>query len=176
MSGRPDFGSAPDVSKSLKGAGIHMLRSKFIVGVFALGLGLLAPALRASDFVGVYCLVDKVVLEPNDTEPQRVQIWGAFLMTDGQRGGAYAPVQHGYLYYTCPQGKDATCMNEWADLKSLAGTGKGVGFGARFQPNGHVRRTTDAVALPDAYPVQMGLVRLGTDTYAQSLLAQLKGK
>jgi hypothetical protein len=165
--------------------GIHMRRSeitpgvnwsKLVVGVALAGLGLMARPLHASDFVGVYCLPDKVVLEPNSTEPQRVQIWGAFLMTDGQRGGAYSPVQHGYLYYTCPQGKDAACLNEWSDLKSLAGTGKAVGFGARFQPNGRLRNSTDAVASPDPYPVQMGLVRLGTDAYSQSLVAQLKAK
>jgi hypothetical protein len=152
-----------------------MVRSKLMtVGLLA-GVVLTAPSLRASDFVGVYCLADKVVFEPNDTEPQRVQIWGAFLMTDGRPGGAYVAAERGYLYYTCPPGKDAACLNEWADLKSVAGTGQAVGFGARFQPDGRVRKASEAVASPDAYPIQFGLVHLGKDAYAQSLLAQLKG-
>jgi hypothetical protein len=151
-----------------------MVRSKLVMMCLFAGVVLTAPSLRASDFVGVYCLADKVVFEPNDTEPQRVQIWGAFLMTDGRAGGAYAAAARGYLYYTCPSGKDAACLNEWADLKSVTGTGQAVGFGARFQANGRVRKTTEAVASPDAYPIQFGLVRLGKDAYAQGLLAQLK--
>ena len=46
--------------------------------------GILAVAvvpLRASDPVGVYCVIEKVTLEPNDTEPTAVKIWGAFALS-----------------------------------------------------------------------------------------------
>jgi hypothetical protein len=141
-----------------------------IVGIAVLGAG----AVRASDFVGVYCLPDRVVLEPNDTEPQRIQIWGAFLMTDGAPGGAYKAAERGYLYYACPTGKDSVCFGEWSDLKALAGTGRAVGLGMRYQPNGHVRKSSEPVGSPEAYPLQMGLTPLGGDAYSAGLLAQLK--
>jgi hypothetical protein len=146
-----------------------------IVSSLVIGLVVLAvPVLRASDFVGVYCLADRVVLEPNDTEPQRVQIWGSFLMTDGQRGSGYLDAKRGYLYYSCPTGKDSVCINEWNDLKSVAGKNIAVGFGGRFQSNGRVRPSSEAVASPDAYPIQIGVARVGTDSYAHDLIARLK--
>ena len=55
-----------------------------------LALGLIAATLsaQASDPVGIYALVDKVVYEPNDKAPERVQIWGAFSLAEG-RGDGY---------------------------------------------------------------------------------------
>lgn len=151
------------------------MQVKGFTAAMAVAIGVLAaPAMRASDFVGVYCLPDKVVLEPNDTEPQRAQIWGAFLIADAKSGSSYRAAERGYLYYSCPQGKDAACANEWSDLKALVGTGKGVGFGGRFQPTGHLRKAGDPVGSPDPYPIQFGLVKLGGDTYSLSLLNQLK--
>lgn len=151
------------------------MRVKGVVGTLAIAIGVLAaPALRASDFVGVYCLPDRIVLEPNETEPQRVQIWGAFLMADTTTATTYQTAARGYLYYSCPQGKDQACQNEWADLKALAGTGQGVGFGGRFQPTGHLHKAADPIGSPDPYPVQFGLVKLRGDSYSTSLLSQLK--
>ena len=151
------------------------MRLTRLIGTLAVAVGVLAaPAMHASDFIGVYCLPDKVVLEPNDTEPQRAQIWGAFLMADSKTTTAYLTAERGYVYYSCPAGKDNACLNEWADLKAIAGTGKGVGFGGRFQPVGHLRKASDPLGSPDPYPVQFGLVKLGGDTYSMSLLSQLK--
>ena len=42
-----------------------------------------AGDLIASGPVGIYAMVDKVVFEPNDTAPERIQIWGAFALVDG---------------------------------------------------------------------------------------------
>jgi hypothetical protein len=151
------------------------MRAKGLIGTLAVAIGVLAaPAMRASDFVGVYCLPDKVVLEPNDTEPQRAQIWGAFLMADTKTATGYLAAERGYLYYACPQGKDNACLNEWSDLKALAGTGKAAGFGGRFQPAGHLRKASDPLGSPDPYPIQFGLVKIGGDSYSMSLLSQLK--
>src|SRR5689334_1770057 len=99
-----------------------MLRRKFIGASVLAGVVIFGGAsIRASDPCGVYALIDKVVLEPNDTEPTSVQIVGAFSLSDGKFGGGYLPAEPGYLYYTCPKGRDATCLNEWTDLKSVAG-------------------------------------------------------
>src|SRR5436190_13672019 len=107
-----------------------------ILGVCALA----AVTLHASDMVGIYTVVEKVVLEPSDSAPQRIQIWGGFALADGKSGSTYLPAQRGYMYFTCPQGQETTCRNEWADLKSIAGKDLGVGFGARYKEKGTIRK------------------------------------
>jgi len=54
-----------------------MKKRQVVLFVAAL-LWLPGLVLLASDPVGVYCLVDKVVLEPNETSPERIQISGTF--------------------------------------------------------------------------------------------------
>ena len=132
-----------------------------IIGLTIMGACLAATvALHASDFVGVYAVVDKVVLEPSETAPQRVQIWGAFAIADKNDGSSYRPAERGYLYYTCPQGRETVCRNEWADLKAVAGKGTGVGFGQRWEDNGRVRKAADKPATPDVYVIQNGVVKV----------------
>ena len=143
-------------------------------GIVAM-LALTLP-LRASDPVGVYCLIDKVVLEPNDTAPTTIQIWGAFSFAvpmyapanppgtfgNAQVGDLYGAVATGYLYLTCPAVNDSTCRKEWADLKSVAGKHQIVGFGGRHKNNGRVRKADEKVASPDAYMLNVGVVPLGS--------------
>jgi hypothetical protein len=134
--------------------------------------------LRASDPVGAYTIVDKVVLEPNATEPTSAQIFGVFSFAvprakdfsqpwppgsfgTPNTGDVYAAVQKGYVYYTCPKGKEATCAAEWTDLKSLAGKGEVVGFGTRWAMTGRVRLATEVPTSPDVWPLNMGVVKMG---------------
>src|ERR1051325_8583405 len=42
-----------------------------------------------SDFAGIYAMIDKVILEPNDTAPERIQIWGAFAMSHPEDRNSY---------------------------------------------------------------------------------------
>ena len=129
------------------------MRLRTIGGVVVLGgWALTAVTLRASDMVGVYTVIEKVVLEPSDAAPQRIQVWGAFALADGKSGSTYGPAQRGYLYYTCPQGQETVCRKEWADLKTVAGTDTGVGFGGRYKETGRVRKADEKPASPDAYP------------------------
>ena len=53
----------------------------------------------ASDPIGIYALIDRVVLEPSDAQPERIQIWGAFSFAMRQFGDQYSPPVRGYLYY-----------------------------------------------------------------------------
>src|SRR5688500_20398867 len=69
----------------------------------AMVFGVIAST-SASDLVGVYAFIDKVVLEPSDAAPQRIQLWGGFALAEGG-GEKYAPAQRGYLYYKLPAGK-----------------------------------------------------------------------
>ena len=95
-----------------------------------------AVHLGASGPLGIYGIVEKVVFEPNDKAPERIQVWGAFAYVDGGVGSSLAvsaPVR-GYLYFRLLPGaeNDSTMRlirNEWADLNAVAGTGQAVGFG-----------------------------------------------
>ena len=145
-----------------------------VLGVVAVA----ATSVRASDPVGVYTMVERVVFEPNDTAPTSVQIWGAFSVAiprnqdmtqskppgsfgDAAVGDVYAAVQKGYLYYSCPAGKDAQCRNEWNDLKSIAGTHKVVGIGTRWNQHVRVRPATEKPQAPDTYAINVGVVPIG---------------
>jgi len=131
---------------------------KRTIPLLTLGVTLILPiVVHASDMVGIYGVVEKVVVEPSDTAPQRIQIWGAFAMAEG-KGSTYGPAHRGYLYYTCPSGQEAVCRKEWSDLKSVAGKGTAVGLGMRYKPTGRVRKADEKVASPDPYPIQMGVI------------------
>lgn len=137
-------------------------------------LTLTAVELRASDPVGIYAVVEKVVFEPNQDSPQRIQIWGAFALADGKPGDGYEGPQRGYLYYTIPAGKEEICKKEWADLKTVAGTGQGIGFGARYAAKGRIRKKDEKPEGPDNYPIGFGLVRMGSRHNQPRIIVQLK--
>lgn len=137
-------------------------------------LTLTAVELRASDPVGVYAVVEKVVFEPNENSPQRIQIRGAFALADGKPGDGYEGPQRGYLYYTIPPGKEEICKKEWADLKAVAGTGQGIGFGGRYAAKGRIRKTDERPEAPDDYPIGIGLVKMGSQHRQPSIITQLK--
>jgi hypothetical protein len=102
-----------------------------LVAVFA------ATSLLASGATSIYAIVSKVVLEPNEKAPERIQIWGAFTLVDGgsriHSGGQTLTPQKGYLYFALdpkfsPAQREAA-LKEWADFMSIAGTGQAVAFG-----------------------------------------------
>ena len=138
------------------------------IGLIGMTLGMTA-VLQASDMVGVYAVVEKVILEPNDNAPDRIQVWGAFALAEGS-GSTYGAGQRGYLYYSCPSGRESICRNEWSDLKSVAGKNTPIGFGMRYKPTGRIRKADEKVASPDPYPIEMGITKVdnpadrGSDT------------
>jgi hypothetical protein len=157
----------------------------------AVMLAMTAGRLRASDMVGVYCLIDKVVLEPADANPSAIQVWGAFSFavprdrsgmqphpagsfgSPGETGDVYGQVQTGYMYFTCASGREVTCRNEWADLKKAAGRKGVIGFGSRYGTNGTVRAATVKPADADVYPINFGLVPIGTYVSAPGAAPQV---
>ena len=129
--------------------------------VVAAALVLAVGTATASDFIGIYARVDRVVLEPNESAPERIQIWGTFLIADGKPGdGLRAPVR-GYMYFALPSTpKDqAAAKAEWKDLKQVAGTGRPVGFGSRYKPLGLVRKPGEKPEKPDTYQLNIGVVQ-----------------
>lgn len=128
-----------------------------IVGGFALSL--LTYSTEASDWTGIYARVDKVVFEPNAAAPERIQIWGAFAVATVGNRNTYEPAQRGYLYYSLKEGKEDVCKKEWADLKSVAGSGQIIAFAGRNQ-TGRVRKSGDKPSDPDVYPLDHGVTKV----------------
>ena len=90
--------------------------------------------LVASGPIGVYGIVEKVVLEPSASAPERIQVWGAFAYADIAVGpAAFSAAKRGYMYFRLPAGATPaaieTIKKEWTDLQSVAGTGQAIAFG-----------------------------------------------
>ena len=118
------------------------------------------PATAFSDWIGAYAIIDKVVIEPSSTAPERIQLWGDFAIASKTDRNTYQAPERGYLYFTIKDGKEEATRKEWADLKSLAATGQVVGFGLRNQLSFHVRKSDEKPASPDYYPIGSGLVKM----------------
>jgi hypothetical protein len=129
-----------------------------LIAFFTLSL-LTLNADAYSDWTGVYARVDKVVFEPNETAPERIQIWGAFALASKENRNRYEPAQLGYVYYSLTPDKEEICRKEWADLKSIAGSGQIIGFGVRNQPP-RLRKAKEKASDPDVYPVANGLQKI----------------
>jgi hypothetical protein len=117
----------------------------------------------ASDPIGVYAIVDRVVEEPGSGPAQRAQVWGAFTLARGIGiGDVYDPPVRGYFYFSLPVGSEELARAEWNDLRSVAGTGQCVAFASRYEPIGRVRPGCEAPADPDPYTAT-GLTAVRSD-------------
>jgi hypothetical protein len=136
-----------------------------------------ALAARASDPTGIYAFVDRVVLEPSDAAPERIQVWGGFALAKTENRNDYRDAERGYMYFKLRPGDEAVCKNEWADLKSVAGTGQIVAFGSRSENNAITLRKTDAkIEKADVYPKGWGMNKVKPRDYAPlNQLIKLQG-
>jgi hypothetical protein len=155
--------SASSGATGFVGGGLPFVTHLKFLAVLTLFLGSCLNAL-ASDPIGIYALVDKVVFEPNEKAPERIQVWGAFAIAEGY-GVTYDKAQRGYLYYKLNEKKPEVCRKEWADLKSVAGTGQIVGFGSRYEEKGSLRQTDAKPEKPDAYPLGFGMTKVAKRDY-----------
>ena len=132
-------------------------------------------AARASDPVGIYAVIDKVVVEPSTGDAERVQIWGVFAVAQSGKGDRYTPPARGYMSFTLPKDKQDVARKEWNDLKKLAGTKQVVAFGARYGVRATVRKGGDPTKKPDVYSLGYGVEKIPPGNYqAKILLAFLK--
>jgi hypothetical protein len=129
---------------------------KLRIAVLACVIAGTAIVAHASDRIGIYAVVDRVVLEPNEQNPERIQVWGAFAVATRNDRDNYDAVQRGYLYFTAA-GANAMTRAEWKDLKSVAGTKQIVGFSSRLGQNVRVRAASDTPATPDSYVTGVGV-------------------
>jgi hypothetical protein len=152
--------------------------------VFFTAAGLLLFASErssASEIVGIYALVDRVVFEPNEQSPQNIQVWGVFSTSRDP-----AAAKRGYLYFRppfVPEFQEAA-LKEWRDLKAVAGSGQAVAFGqqyfyvpqmavadAYFQTLPRVRPASEKPEWADGYPVNIGVSKLTNTTIVNQLKA-----
>jgi hypothetical protein len=127
-----------------------------------ISVGILVAAftaeMRASGPIAAYAIVENVVLEPNDTAPDRIQVWGVFMLEMAPQSSSYSSPQRGYLYYRIPPNADAKATRAiFSDFKKVAGTGTTIGFGSGASTNssgaGRVRKVTETPSMPDAFPL-----------------------
>ena len=85
----------------------------------------------------------------------------------------YRPAAAGYLYYKVATNPTAT-RREWADLKTVAGSGTIVAFGSRWEGPPQLRSASAKPENPDPYSLNMGVTKIsGRTDYApiQALIA-----
>jgi len=142
-----------------------------------------SPATSAtSESVGIYALVERVVLEPDDKNPQRIQLWGAFATNRSA-----ANPKKGFMYFKLPASQQATALKEWADFKATAGMGRVVSFGSTaffgnsqatadsyYASLGRVRPASEKAQSPDVYPLNFGVHPVTNSTIMESLMKALK--
>jgi hypothetical protein len=138
--------------------------ARLAVPVFFAAIATSATPLTVSDPIGVYALIDRVVLEPEAGKPQRIQVWGVFAFADPKSGPEkYTPAQRGYLYYSVNDANPRVSLAEWSDLNSIAGKGEVIGYGGRYEKNGRLRKANEPASDPDVYPRSYnGIVRMPT--------------
>jgi hypothetical protein len=137
--------------------------------------------------IGIYGIVDKVVFEPNNSSPERIQIWGLFVVPVRMSSGDHQAPQRGVLYFRVVPGMEEAARKEWAELKAMAGTGQAFGFTNYWTPDPidsqsntslevRVHKSED-LGSPDPYPLGIGVVKAndGHNPDFDRIVAQLKG-
>lgn len=160
-----------------------MKTSRFVLA--ALIVLLLVSNLKGSGLFAVCAIVEKVVFEPSESAPERVQVWGAFTFGNSASSGNYLGVERGYLYFRLPAPSEggtpavvSTVKKEWMDLKSVAGTGQAIAFGnwrytGAVKTDLRIRTESEQPASAAAYATNVGLVKLDSPSHA-ILIDELK--
>jgi len=102
--------------------------------VIFLGLALASTPSFASTRVAIYAIVDDIVFEPSDFEPDRAWISGVFVTPVPISSGLHQPPARGHMYFTLNAANAAATRVDWQALRAAAGTGKVVGFGEYWMP------------------------------------------
>jgi hypothetical protein len=151
--------------------------------------------LSASGLLGIYGIVEKVIFEPSEKSPERIQIWGAIsFVNGGVEGSGTSKPQRGYLYFTLPFSSSIdqlAAKTEWTDLKTVAGTGQAIGFGSWFYggpfegfelrsrgsntgSDVRVRPESEKPAGPAFYNTDAGIIKLSDQGSHADIVKQLR--
>lgn len=167
------------------------MRPALILVVVALLLSLTPTSLIAKNAtIGIYAVIDAVTFEPDGPSPNFIRISGVFVVPVPISSGQYRSPQRGYLYFRIRPGVEQATRKDWNELKTLAGTGRAVGFAQYWVPNPNdpqgnphlslevsVHTDGDAAA-PEVYPLPhpKGIVKAGDkeDFQFDNIVAQLQ--
>lgn len=167
------------------------MRPALILVVGALVLSLTSTSVIAKNAtVGIYAVIDAVTFEPDGPSPNFIRISGVFVVPVPMSSGQYNRPQRGFIYFRIPSGMEEATRKDWNELKTVAGTGRAVGFGQYWvsnpnDPQGNPHhslevkvRTNGEAASPDAYPFPhpKGIVKAGDkdDFQFDKIVAQLQ--
>lgn len=154
----------------------------------------LAPriVMAKGNSIGIYAVVDQVTFDQNGASPNTIRISGVFVLPVPMSSGGYKPPQRGYLYFRVPPEVEQAALTrkDWAQLKTVAGTGKVVGFAFYWVPNpndpyGNPHHSLEEVSVqtggdaapPDVYPLShpKGIVQAGDQSdFDETLAAKLQ--
>jgi hypothetical protein len=142
----------------------------------------LSTEVKAGGPPPVCMVVDKVVLEPDEKVPTRIQIWGTFIFC--KNNASYDRPVSGYLYYTADKGKEDASRREWAKLQKLAADKHIVAWGSCGWPklDGDFHKATEKPKSPAVFPLHADQSFANGDGYerdfptARKLLAKAGAK
>src|SRR5262249_417963 len=114
------------------------------------GVATLTPS-SASTRVGIYAIIDDVVFEPSDLEPERVLISGTFVLPVPITSGEHARPASGMLYFSLNPAAPGPTRTDWRALRKAAGTGEVVGFGEYWMSCANTRALESALRNPASH-------------------------
>jgi hypothetical protein len=124
----------------------------------------------------MYVVVDKVVLEPSATAPERIRIEGSFVRLANVPRYEYGKPFHGFIYLSIEPGKEKECRAEWAKWQKAVGTGKAVSVGACHEAGTFlttkIYKDGEKVTKPDAVYSIEKLGAFGPSLYAEGDLVR----
>ena len=82
---------------------------------------------QASSPNAIYVVASRIDLMPDAKNATSAIIHGAFFFW--MNGGAYSAPTCGYMYFSCPQGAEAMCRQQWTDVATFSQNGACAGFG-----------------------------------------------
>ena len=167
------------------------MRPALVLVVVALLLSVTSTSVTAKNAtIGIYAVIDAVTFEPDGPSPNFIRISGVFVVPVPMSSGQYGSPQKGYLYFRIPSGMEQATRKDWNELKTVAGTGRAVGFAQYWVPNpndqqGHPHHSLEVrvhgdreAASPEVYPLPHpnGIVIAGgnEDFQFDSIVAQLQ--
>ena len=128
------------------------------------------PTVLPSDPVGVFAVIDKVVLKPDAEKPTECELHGAFAVAEGRNGQYYRAPRWGVLRFG-PGSKPEEAARQWRELQSKAGSGEVFAFSSRYEQFGEGTAPVLVVGANDPAPAlatygsAMGLHKVGRDGY-----------
>jgi hypothetical protein len=127
----------------------------FAVVATVLAVAAPVPAPLPSEPIGVFAILDKVVMKPAE-QPNEVELHGAFAVAEGSRGNYYRAPRRGVLRFSAGK-KPEEAVAQWRELAKHAGTGVCVALSSRWEQ--HVPQNPLRVAAagePTGPPVPYG--------------------